>query len=121
MKIFSLDGAEIGEFTIKVAPIIYKNQKCFRIFAKSVGTIDEVPCGTDISATVNEHLETLEQNHYEFIKFPKQKLDRKTIIALREDKDYIVTKTENNQSGAKNSTHVIKKALMNGFISESKS
>lgn len=121
LKIFSLDGAEIGEFTIRVSPIIYKNQKCFRVCAKSVGTIDGVPCGTDISATINEHLETLEQNHYEFIKFPKQKLDRKTIIALREDKDYIVTKTENNQSGAKNSTHVIKKALMNGFISESKS
>lgn len=119
LKIFSLEGSDIGEFTIKVGPIIYKNQKCFRVSAKSVGTLDQMPCGTDITATINEHLETLEQNHYEYIKFPKHKLDRKTIIALRDDKEYVINKTEKSQNGTKNTTHIIKKALMNGFISES--
>lgn len=87
--------------------------------AKSVGTIDNVPCGTDISATINEKLETLEQNHYEYIKFPKNKLDRKTIIALKNEKEYVINKTENSQDLTKSTTHIIKKSLMNGFISES--
>lgn len=119
LNIFSLNGTEIGNFTIKVDSIIYKNQKCFRVVAKSIGKLDDVPCGTDISATINEKLETLEQNHYEYIKFAKNKLDRKTIIALKDDKEYVINKTENSQNGTKNTTHIIKKSLMNGFISES--
>lgn len=119
LKIFSLNGDEIGKFTIQVTPTIYKNQRCYRINAKSTGTIDDMPCGTDISGTVNERLETLEQNHYEFIKFPRSKLDRKTIISLRDDKEYLISKTENTQNGTKNLTRTIAKSLMNGFISES--
>ncbi len=118
LQIFSLNGEPIGEFTINVTSIIYKHQRCFLVQAKSTGTLEDVPCGTDITATVNERLETLEQSHYEYISFPKGKLDRKTILTLTDDKEYILTRTENGQNVTKSTTHAIEKALMNGYVSE---
>ncbi len=118
LQIFALTGQPIGHFTINVTSTIYKRQRCFLVQAKSTGTLDEVPCGTDITATVNERLETLEQNHYEYISFPKGKLDRKTILTLTDDKEYTLTRTENAQNATRSTTHVVEKALMNGYVSE---
>lgn len=119
LKIFSLTGDAIGDFNIKVTSTLFKNQRCFRVHAQSRGSMENVPCGTDITATVNERMETLEQNHYEFINFPKSKLDRKSILAVSGDNEYVLSKTENSQNGTRTTTHTIKKALMNGYISES--
>jgi hypothetical protein len=42
--------------------------QCFKVKAKSFGTLDDAPCGTDINAYVNENFETIEQDYKEFIK-----------------------------------------------------
>ena len=34
----------------------------------SYGLLDNIPCGTDINAIINEKLETIEQDHTEYIK-----------------------------------------------------
>jgi hypothetical protein len=68
MRIFSLSGIDIGDFSISITPSVYRNMQCFKVKAKSTGTLDDAPCGTDISAYVNENLETIEQDYKEFIK-----------------------------------------------------
>lgn len=48
---------------------VKKNQiDCFLVHANSHGTIDGVPCGTSITAYVSKSLDTLEQQHHEYVK-----------------------------------------------------
>lgn len=61
-------GKELGEFTISVEPTRYKQTDCFLIHANSHGSIDGVPCGTSITAYVAQNLETIEQQHHEYVK-----------------------------------------------------
>ena len=68
LKIFSLSGSEIGTFEISVKPIIYKNEDCFNVKAKSNGLLDGSLCGTEVNAYINYKLETIDQEQYEFIK-----------------------------------------------------
>lgn len=68
LKIFSLSGKEIGSFQISVKPLIYKNENCFNVKAKSSGLVDGLPCGTEVNAFVNHKLETIDQEQFEFIK-----------------------------------------------------
>ncbi len=68
MKIFSLSGIEIGDFSINVIPAVFRNMQCFKVIARSLGTLDDAPCGTDIIAYVNENFETVEQDYKEYIK-----------------------------------------------------
>lgn len=80
--------------------------------------MDDIPCGTEINAIVSEKLETIEQDHYEYIKvglnqyfkpnlitinlyhlkFPKNHLERKSILTLEDDSEYVITQIENNQN-----------------------
>jgi hypothetical protein len=61
-------GKELGDFTVSVEPTRYKSQDCFLIHANSHGAIDGVPCGTSITAYVGQNLQTIEQQHHEYIK-----------------------------------------------------
>jgi hypothetical protein len=58
----------ITYFTVSVEPTRYKSQDCFLIHANSHGAIDGVPCGTSITAYVGQNLQTIEQQHHEYIK-----------------------------------------------------
>jgi len=61
-------GKELGEFCITVTPVKKDQQDCFLVHAKSHGSIDGVPCGTSVVATVSKTLDTLEQQLHEYVK-----------------------------------------------------
>ena len=61
-------GKEVGEFSVQVEPAHFHGQDCFLIHANSHGIVDNVPCGTSITSYVSKRLETLEQQHHEYVK-----------------------------------------------------
>ena len=61
-------GKELGEFSVTIEPTKHKGQECFLVHANSHGAIDGVPCGTSITAYVGNSLETIEQQHHEYVK-----------------------------------------------------
>ena len=61
-------GKELGEFSVSIEPVKHQEQDCFLIHANSHGAIDSVPCGTSITAYVTKALDTLEQQHHEYVK-----------------------------------------------------
>lgn len=61
-------GKELGEMKVTVTETRSNGVDAFLIHANSHGSIDNVPCGTSITAIVNTHLETLEQKHHEYVK-----------------------------------------------------
>lgn len=61
-------GKELGEFKVTIEPVKHKGQECFLVHANSHGAIDGVPCGTSITAYVGNNLETLDQQHHEYVK-----------------------------------------------------
>uniref|UniRef100_W5L8H7 Ciliogenesis-associated TTC17-interacting protein n=1 Tax=Astyanax mexicanus TaxID=7994 RepID=W5L8H7_ASTMX len=61
-------GRELGEFSVSIQKASYENEPCYMVHANSHGAIDNIPCGTSITAYVSSSLETLEQNHHEYMK-----------------------------------------------------
>ena len=61
-------GKELGEFNVSITPTKHRGQECFLVHANSHGAIDSVPCGTSITAYVTRRLDTLEQQHHEYVK-----------------------------------------------------
>ena len=61
-------GKELGDFTVTVERARRDGERCFLIHAHSHGSIDNVPCGTSITTYVTTQLETLEQQHHEYVK-----------------------------------------------------
>ncbi len=73
-------GKELGEFHVSVRRTRHEEKDCFLIHANSHGTIDNVPCGTSVLAYVTPHLETLEQQHHEYVKVLKENAISSVII-----------------------------------------
>lgn len=65
---FSDSGKELGEFTVSITPVKKNQTDCFFVHANSQGTIDGVPCGTNVTAYISKSLDTLEQQHHEYVK-----------------------------------------------------
>ncbi|KPP67336.1 hypothetical protein Z043_114088 [Scleropages formosus] len=76
-------GREPGEFTVTVLMSAYEDEPCFLVQANSHGFIDHIPCGTSITAYISMALETLEQNHHEYVKLQDHPLDKKCHIVRR--------------------------------------
>ncbi|KAJ8255275.1 hypothetical protein GJAV_G00203040 [Gymnothorax javanicus] len=64
-------GRELGEFAITVQNTNYDSQPCYHLHANSHGFIDNIPCGTSITAYISPQLESLEQNHHEYVTMVK--------------------------------------------------
>ncbi|KAK0070447.1 ciliogenesis-associated TTC17-interacting protein [Biomphalaria pfeifferi] len=110
-------GKELGEFTVTVEPTRYKGLECFLIHANSHGSIDGVPCGTSIVCYVSKCLETLEQQHHEYVKLENCPLDRKTFL-MRQSENYTVNRIITQGEDVQRTTKTIPVELMRGFISE---
>ncbi|XP_052094871.1 ciliogenesis-associated TTC17-interacting protein-like [Mytilus californianus] len=110
-------GKELGEFTVSVEPTRYKSQDCFLIHANSHGAIDGVPCGTSITAYVGQNLETIEQQHHEYVKLENCPLDRKTFI-VQQDEGYVVNRVITQGEDVQRSSKTLELEQMKGFISE---
>jgi len=117
LTIFSYTGHEIGRFTIKVKEELFNNQECFHVMAKSDGTLDDIPSGTDIDAYIGKNLETLQQSHREYIKNKAHPLER-TLVIKKEGDDYIIEQKILDVNGTKENKYKISSALMVDFISE---
>lgn len=110
-------GKELGEFTISIEPTRYKQTDCFLIHANSHGSIDGVPCGTSITAYVAQNLETIEQQHHEYVKLENCPLDRKTFIVKQPD-NFIINRVITQGEDVQRSSKTVELAKMKGFISE---
>ncbi|XP_041697245.1 ciliogenesis-associated TTC17-interacting protein isoform X2 [Coregonus clupeaformis] len=77
-------GRELGEFKVTVERSSCREQPCLLLHAHSHGAIDNTPCGTAITAYLSLNLETLEQNHHEYVKLQDHRLDRKCHMVQRD-------------------------------------
>lgn len=110
-------GKELGEFKVNIEPAKHKGQECFLVHANSHGAIDGVPCGTSITAYVGSNLETLDQQHHEYVKLENCPLDRKTFI-VKQDEDYVINRVITQGEDIQRSSKTVKADALKGFVSE---
>ncbi|XP_071959728.1 ciliogenesis-associated TTC17-interacting protein-like [Antedon mediterranea] len=110
-------GKELGEFTVSIEKARYNSKDCYLIHANSHGAIDNVPMGTSITAYVSKKIETLEQQHHEYVKLEEQHLDKKTFIVKQEDK-YILNRIITQGEQVFRHAETYSSETMHGFISE---
>ncbi|GAB1610250.1 hypothetical protein Ahia01_001311000 [Argonauta hians] len=82
----------LGTYKVHMERAQYQQQNCIKITARSIGTIDGIPCGTALVAYVDHKLHTLEQRLHEYVRLEKFPLDRKTMVVKR-DSLYVFHKT----------------------------
>lgn len=110
-------GKELGEFSVTISLAKRQDQDCFLVHANSHGFIDGVPCGTSIVAYVSKTLETIEQQHHEYVKLENHALDKKTFVVMQGN-EYVVTRVVTQGEQAQRTVTVFSKENMKGFISE---
>jgi hypothetical protein len=110
-------GKELGEFTVNIEATRYKGLECFLIHANSHGSVDGVPCGTSIVCYVTKCLETLEQQHHEYVKLDNCPLDRKTFLVRASD-HYTINRVITQGKDVQRITKTVPVEQMRGFISE---
>ncbi|XP_059823564.1 ciliogenesis-associated TTC17-interacting protein [Hypanus sabinus] len=109
-------GKELGEFTVSVHPTIYKGEQCVRVTANSHGSIDNIPCGTSISAHISNKLETLQLHHHEYIKLKDHSLVKETL--MKKEDVYVLTRDVTMAENVKSETLSFSQTDMEGFVSE---
>ncbi|KAI1898347.1 hypothetical protein AGOR_G00071390 [Albula goreensis] len=110
-------GRELGEFSITVQKANYDSQPCFHVHASSHGSIDDIPCGTSITAYISKNLETLEQNHHEYVKLQDYRLDRKSQM-VRRGEQLLVNKVVTEREDVKRQILTFPLTSLEGFVSE---
>lgn len=110
-------GRELGEFAVSIEPTKHKGVECFLIHANSHGAIDGVPCGTSITAYVGNNLETLEQQHHEYVKLENCPLDRKTFI-VKQEENFVINRVITQGEDIQRSSKTVTADTMKGFVSE---
>ncbi|KAG2459689.1 CATIP protein, partial [Polypterus senegalus] len=110
-------GRELGEFTITIQQGYYHDEECFLIHANSHGSIDDIPCGTSITAYVSKKLETLEQHHHEYVKLKDHPLDRKSYM-VKQDDQLVVNKIITEGEKVMRHVFTFPWNSMEGFVSE---
>ncbi|XP_039349593.1 ciliogenesis-associated TTC17-interacting protein [Mauremys reevesii] len=119
----SESGQPLGHFSVSVQPACYEEQggqeeDCYLVRATSQGTINEVPCGSSITAYVSKRLETLEQHQQEYVKFRAHPLDRKTHIVKRGDRLVVTKIIEEGEHEVQTQSVSYNCASLHGLISE---
>ncbi|KAL7890639.1 hypothetical protein AOLI_G00001150 [Acnodon oligacanthus] len=110
-------GRALGEFCVSIQKASYQGEPCYLVHANSHGTIDNIPCGTSIVAYVSKSLETLEQNHHEYMKMQGHTLDRKVNI-VRQDDHLVVNRVITEKEEKKKQTFTFPLDSLQGFVSE---
>uniref|UniRef100_UPI003AAC2B69 ciliogenesis-associated TTC17-interacting protein n=1 Tax=Centroberyx gerrardi TaxID=166262 RepID=UPI003AAC2B69 len=80
----SQGGGELGKFSVTVEFAHRVQQPCLLLQAHSQGAIDDTPCGTTVTAYLSTDLETLEQDHHEYVKLEGHSLDRRCHMVQRD-------------------------------------
>ncbi|MBN3300952.1 CATIP protein, partial [Amia calva] len=110
-------GRELGEFTVTIQKASFNNEACYLIHANSHGSIDDIPCGTSITAYISKSLETLEQHHHEYVKLQDHPLDRKSYM-VRQDDHLVVNKIITEREEVKRQSFTFPLSSVQGFVSE---
>uniref|UniRef100_A0A8C3XVU1 Ciliogenesis-associated TTC17-interacting protein n=1 Tax=Chelydra serpentina TaxID=8475 RepID=A0A8C3XVU1_CHESE len=69
----SESGQPVGQLSVSVRPACYEEQggqeeDCYLVRAASQSTVNDVPCGSSLTAYISKRLETLEQHQHEYVK-----------------------------------------------------
>jgi len=111
-------GKELGDFTVSCEATQYEDgTNCFLVHANSHGAIDNVPCGTSITAWITPKLGTLKQEHHEYVKLDNHPLDRKTFI-VKQGEEYIINRVVSQGEETTRTALSIPAERMTSFISE---
>ncbi|KAM4023770.1 ciliogenesis-associated TTC17-interacting protein isoform 1-T3 [Anomaloglossus baeobatrachus] len=116
------DSADLGSFTARVESTYYEqdgreDEKCLLVDICSRSSVDDVPCGSSITAYISLQLETLEQHHHEFVKLKGHSQDKKT--EMRRCGDQMVIHrvvTEGQRAQQESKSYDL--SSLTGFISE---
>ncbi|XP_075687178.1 ciliogenesis-associated TTC17-interacting protein isoform X2 [Rhinoderma darwinii] len=122
LESISESGAEVGSFTVNVQSTYYEavgrsDEKCFLVDVSSRSAVDDVPCGSSINAYISLQLETLEQNHHEFVKLKGHSLDKKTHMRRRDDQ-MVISRVITEGQQVHQETKSYDFSSLTGFISE---
>ncbi|XP_010887155.1 ciliogenesis-associated TTC17-interacting protein [Esox lucius] len=110
-------GRELGEFKLTVEWTSRREQPCLLLHARSHGAIDDTPCGTEITAYISLNLETLEQDHHEYIKLQDHQLDRKSHM-VQHDGQLVVNKITTVGEEVKRQILSYPLSSLKGFVCE---
>ncbi|EDO33354.1 predicted protein, partial [Nematostella vectensis] len=113
----STTGREIGEMSVTVEKVVWKDESCLLVHANSHGVVDQVPIGTSVTAYINRSLATIEQTHYEYVKIPEKPLDKRTYLTLDET-GYTIRKTISQGEEVRKTESHFSPEDFQGFISE---
>ncbi|KAI4885383.1 hypothetical protein NFI96_020334 [Prochilodus magdalenae] len=113
----SESGRELGEFCVSIQKASYHDESCYLVHANSHGTIDNIPCGTSVVAYISKSLETLEQNHHEYMKMQEHTLDKKVNIVRQED-HLVVNRVITEKEEVTKQTFSFPLHSLQGFVSE---
>ncbi|CAM5088130.1 unnamed protein product [Natator depressus] len=119
----SESGQPLGQFSVSVQPACYEEQggqeeDCFLVRAASQSTINEVPCGSSITAYISKRLETLEQHQHEYVKFRDHPLDRKTHVVKRGGRLVVTKIIEEGEHEVQTQSFSYNCASLQGLVSE---
>jgi len=115
----SESGKEIGELTVSVEETVRGGEICYLVHAQSHGLVDNIPCGTSITAYIGRGVQTLEQVQNEYINVPEKPLSKKTVLTQDGQGDsYLVKRTITEGAVEKEEEYHFSPRLMTGFVSE---
>lgn len=118
LAIISDTGKELGDFSVSCEPTQWEDgTDCFLVHANSHGSIDNVPCGTSITAWVTPKLLTLKQEHHEYVKLDNHPLDRKTYL-VKQGEEYVINRVVSQGEETTRTASTIPAENMTSFISE---
>ncbi|XP_062852915.1 ciliogenesis-associated TTC17-interacting protein isoform X1 [Trichomycterus rosablanca] len=110
-------GRQLGEFCLSVQKASYNDEPCYLVHANSHGAIDNIPCGTSITAYISRGLETLEENCDEHMKFQEHVLERKVHI-VKQGAHLVVNKVITEKEEVKKQSFTFSLDSVQGFVSE---
>ncbi|XP_067426193.1 ciliogenesis-associated TTC17-interacting protein isoform X2 [Emydura macquarii macquarii] len=123
LAMVSESGQPLGQFSVSVQPACYEEpgeqeQDCYLVQAASQGIVNEVPCGSSLTAYISKRLETLEQHQHEYVKFRAHPLDRKTHVVKRGGRLVVKKIIEEGEHEVQTQSFSYNCASLRGLISE---
>ncbi|KAG9471872.1 hypothetical protein GDO78_022400 [Eleutherodactylus coqui] len=118
----SQSGAAVGSFTVDIQSAYYEqdgrdDEKCYLVHISSHSSVDGVPCGSSITASISLQLETLEQQHHESLKLKGHSLDKKTHMRRRDDQ-MVVSRVITEGQQVRHDTKSYDLSELTGLVSE---
>ncbi|KAG6930219.1 ciliogenesis associated TTC17 interacting protein [Chelydra serpentina] len=119
----SESGQPVGQLSVSVRPACYEEQggqeeDCYLVRAASQSTVNDVPCGSSLTAYISKRLETLEQHQHEYVKFREHPLDRKTHVVKRGGRLVVKKIIEEGEHEVQTQSFSYSCASLHGLISE---